>query len=611
MATVLPVRNETSHTTSRMTKEGRKISYRLTVIQQPERARACGSGAKSSADRRPVDPPPIVELRIFEGDAMNDITFSYKANFFLFATLEPARPIAQGRVPQTQSAFPVLTGMFVSGMAYLDRPEQAGYFLFPDLSVRHEGRYRLSFNLYEDPKEPKDADAEVAATHPSKNVSKLQVPNAPKLFVEWRLEVKSKPFTVFSAKKFPGLAESTVLSRIVAEQGCRVRIRRDVRMRRREDKGQPEFDDFEEAEYTRAGATATPDPYQATGSGAAAPNTSRQAEVPHAPPMSVPASEAPAPAPYALDAQRRQSIQEQVSQQQSYARPPYQPAYTSSQVMAQSAPDCYPTYTYGPPLHGPYQPHPYGPPPQAVVPAPQVCTQAPMGYIPAPQHQPHQTGPNMGPQQHVHRESVDHSAPSRRSSVSYHQAHPSVSSTGPLYSYAEKGYVRPPPTYQQYVHPAAPQSVPRTPTPGRNAGSLPPLKVPMPLEPLEPRYDVAPSSAAPASASHSGAPLPSPGFEGNPYKAEMYGPYPAPPAAVPDTVRSAKRPYATVFNAAPYEQSLRHGMRPPEPDGSEPPKVECEEVDEEDDYGDFQERMRMQYKRADGTEILRRLPTMS
>lgn len=46
MATVLPVRNETSHTTMRMTKEGRKISYRLTVIQQPERARACGSGAK-------------------------------------------------------------------------------------------------------------------------------------------------------------------------------------------------------------------------------------------------------------------------------------------------------------------------------------------------------------------------------------------------------------------------------------------------------------------------------------------------------------------------------------------------------------------------------------
>jgi hypothetical protein len=29
-----------------MTAEGRKLTYVLTVIQQPERARACGSGAK-------------------------------------------------------------------------------------------------------------------------------------------------------------------------------------------------------------------------------------------------------------------------------------------------------------------------------------------------------------------------------------------------------------------------------------------------------------------------------------------------------------------------------------------------------------------------------------
>ena len=48
------------------------------------------------------------------------------------------------------------------------------------------------------------------------------------LSFDWRMEVKSDLFTVYSAKKFPGLAESTNLSRTVAEQGCRVRIRRDV-----------------------------------------------------------------------------------------------------------------------------------------------------------------------------------------------------------------------------------------------------------------------------------------------------------------------------------------------------------------------------------------------
>lgn len=38
--------NETFSSCSRTTKEGRKMTYTLEVVQQPERARACGSGAK-------------------------------------------------------------------------------------------------------------------------------------------------------------------------------------------------------------------------------------------------------------------------------------------------------------------------------------------------------------------------------------------------------------------------------------------------------------------------------------------------------------------------------------------------------------------------------------
>lgn len=255
MASIIPVANETKATSSRITKEGRKITYVMNVIQQPERARACGSGAKSSADRRPVDPPPIVDLRIYEGhNAETDITFSYNANFFLFATLENARPIAQGRAPPAASqAFPVLTGTPVSGMAYLDRPSPAGYFIFPDLSVRHEGKYRLGFSLYEELKEAKDLDTE---TPQNAEIQKSA-------HVSHRLEVKSVPFTVFSAKKFPGLSESTSLSKLVAEQGCRVRIRRDVRMRRRETKGGHDYDnDYDEHEsYRNNRGSATPDVY--------------------------------------------------------------------------------------------------------------------------------------------------------------------------------------------------------------------------------------------------------------------------------------------------------------------------------------------------------------
>jgi hypothetical protein len=38
--------NETEHSVSRISREGKKITYNLKVIQQPERARACGAGAK-------------------------------------------------------------------------------------------------------------------------------------------------------------------------------------------------------------------------------------------------------------------------------------------------------------------------------------------------------------------------------------------------------------------------------------------------------------------------------------------------------------------------------------------------------------------------------------
>ncbi|TQV97651.1 sexual development activator VeA [Cordyceps javanica] len=225
----------------RITRENRSLWYELTVLQQPERARACGAGMKANSDRRPVDPPPVVELRILEGPTAEegkDITFDYNANFFLYASLEQARPMAHGRV-QTPATLnpPILTGVPAAGMAYLDRPHEAGYFIFPDLSVRHEGYFRLSFSLFETTKEEKDFDLEPTSDMPPG--------------VDWRMEIKTVPFNVFSAKKFPGLMESTTLSKIVADQGCRVRIRRDVRMRKRDAKPAATSQDAREEAYRK------------------------------------------------------------------------------------------------------------------------------------------------------------------------------------------------------------------------------------------------------------------------------------------------------------------------------------------------------------------------
>lgn len=254
----LQVANETIATFARRTKDGRTLKYEMSILQQPARARACGAGAKSTADRRPVDPPPVVELKIFDGE--QDVTFNHNANFFLYTTLESARQMANPKGGAVPSQHPVLTGTPVAGMAYLDRPCHAGYFVFPDLSIRHEGRYRLSFNLFEEVKMDADADIDENSANKDHPSAKLlhRSPANPYQYVNFRLEVKSVPFNVFSAKKFPGLAESTDLSRCVAEQGCRVRIRRDVRIRVRKE-NKPSNDDFNrESSETRTERFSTP-----------------------------------------------------------------------------------------------------------------------------------------------------------------------------------------------------------------------------------------------------------------------------------------------------------------------------------------------------------------
>lgn len=45
-STDILVNNETKSTSTRTTVDGRIITYTMTVQQQPQRARACGQGAK-------------------------------------------------------------------------------------------------------------------------------------------------------------------------------------------------------------------------------------------------------------------------------------------------------------------------------------------------------------------------------------------------------------------------------------------------------------------------------------------------------------------------------------------------------------------------------------
>ncbi|OAL55133.1 hypothetical protein IQ07DRAFT_607587 [Pyrenochaeta sp. DS3sAY3a] len=546
MASTIAVSNETKSSSVRTTKDGRQIRYNLQVIQQPERARACGSGAKSSADRRPVDPPPIVELRVFENDT--EITFAYNANFFLHASLENARTIAPGRAPPTTPSFPVLTGTPVAGMAYLDRPTPAGYFIFPDLSVRHEGKYRLSFALFENLSEVKDLDPEDPDVIFDGNH-----------FVTHRAEVKSAPFTVFSAKKFPGLSESTALSRMVAEQGCRVRIRRDVRMRRRENKSSKDWDEYDEegGAYDPSRRTATPDSY---------------GQPPNAPLDDRPRSVSNASAT-SLVPPRRPSMEEMAQ------------TYAPNANYQQMPPPQTPGYSQMPSY--PSNQHQY----QNQYSTPQSNAGMQPPQTPYSHHSQHtsyqnQPGMQMNQQQYGYQNYPQQSH--------YDQAPPPRQEPTPEYSHTD--YRRPSVTQPPQQYPGPSQMIPPyNPMDQYNRPqqplihSLPTLKTlqpPMQVEKLEP---VSPLYQSPPSALSSAMSVNSDGSSQN--------------YSLPKFASQGLPPMSTTFDTRHVNERLTGGARP-NPSGAGYSYEGCDSPDMEEPM----DRAAMSYRRADGTQRQRHVP---
>jgi len=81
--------------------------------------------------------------------------------------------------------------------------EDAGFFIFGDISVRVHGTFRLCFSLFEYKKRTSD--------------------------VAFLASITSDPFRVVMPKDFKGLEESTYLSRAFSDQGVRLRLRKEPR----------------------------------------------------------------------------------------------------------------------------------------------------------------------------------------------------------------------------------------------------------------------------------------------------------------------------------------------------------------------------------------------
>ncbi|KAI9031796.1 velvet factor-domain-containing protein, partial [Phycomyces nitens] len=87
----------------------------------------------------------------------------------------------------------------------LDNTEGA-FFVFSEMSVRAEGTYRLRMSLFD-----------MESSH-----------------VCFRESITTDEFSVYSAKKFPGMYESCPLARSFADQGLKIRIRKESKTRKRE-----------------------------------------------------------------------------------------------------------------------------------------------------------------------------------------------------------------------------------------------------------------------------------------------------------------------------------------------------------------------------------------
>ncbi|KAI7904123.1 velvet factor-domain-containing protein [Cokeromyces recurvatus] len=219
--------------------------YKLIMVQNPVRARCCGFGEK---DRRPIDPPPILQLFIENPDGSlqnvtSDDDYSSKLSLFIVqcdlysedgkeqrihvynpsllaasnyessSTAEKRMSSTTGMLVSFQDPIPTrsLLGAITSNAYPLfDLNKEPGiFFIFQDLSVRIEGRFCLKFMFIN-----------LSAGDPL--TMSTQVSDY----------VFSEPFTVYSAKNFPGMTDSTLLSQCFAQQGIKISIRKGRRVQR-------------------------------------------------------------------------------------------------------------------------------------------------------------------------------------------------------------------------------------------------------------------------------------------------------------------------------------------------------------------------------------------
>ncbi|PVU96707.1 hypothetical protein BB559_002280 [Furculomyces boomerangus] len=195
----------------------------LEILQQPKRACVVEMGERY---RRPIDPPPILRLNtnIIDESAflefMNSNVIAVHANLVSEESTENIDNIVNTYSSLSRSTFNsfskkegrVLLGSLTASCNIVRglSDEKSCYFVFPDLYVSIEGTYRLKFSLVVI---PSTSEAESV----NARVSSYLI---------------SDSFIAFPSSEFPGVEESSLLSKTLAEQGVGIPIRNKSRLKR-------------------------------------------------------------------------------------------------------------------------------------------------------------------------------------------------------------------------------------------------------------------------------------------------------------------------------------------------------------------------------------------
>ena len=196
----------------------------MKIEQQPEAARACGYGER---DRRVVDPPPILRLKLSNYDPTSasdrDLLrspFNLVQCLLIGVPTRNAPPSAGQDVSRindpndpSKDLRRLMGSMHISPFIGVDpRADESlskearigTYYIFSDLSCRVGGLYRLKFVL---------TPVDVNAASPGGRAETVTT-------------ITSNVFEVFSAKDFPGMQPSSWLTRQLKRQGAPIPIKK-------------------------------------------------------------------------------------------------------------------------------------------------------------------------------------------------------------------------------------------------------------------------------------------------------------------------------------------------------------------------------------------------